>query len=43
MVKKLGVVGEHPPTGRTGHHLLLCVAAQVLPQFAAPLEGAITV
>lgn len=43
MVEELGVVGEHPPTGWTGHHLLLRVAAQVLAQFAAPLEGAIAV
>lgn len=43
VVEELGVVGKHPPAGGTGHHLLLRVAAQVLPQFAAALEGAVTV
>lgn len=43
VVKELGVVGKHPTTGRAGHHLLLRVAAQVLPQLAAPFEGAVTV
>lgn len=43
MVEELGVVGKHPPTGGTGHHLLLRVAAQVLPQFAAALEAAVAV
>lgn len=43
VVEELGVVGKHPPTGGTGHHLLLRVAAQVLPQFAAALEATVAV
>lgn len=30
VVEEFGVVGVHPPTAWTGHHLLLGVAAQVL-------------
>ena len=38
VVEELGVVGEHASTGRAGHHLLLGVASQVLPQLETPFE-----
>lgn len=43
VVEELGVVGEHPAAGGARHHLLLRVAAQVLPQLAAPFERAVAV
>lgn len=39
MVKELGVAGVHPPTARACHHLLLGVAAQVLPQLRTPFSS----
>lgn len=43
VVKELGVVGVHPPTSWTGHHLLLGVAAQVLSELGAPFNRGFTI
>lgn len=43
MIKQLGVVGVHPSTARTRHHLLLSVAAQVLSQLRTPFSGGFTI
>lgn len=43
VVKQLGVVGVHPPTAWTCHHLLLRVASQVLSQFRTPFDSGFTI
>lgn len=43
VVKELCVVGVHPPTSWTGHHLLLGVATQVLSKLWAPFNCGFTI
>lgn len=43
VVKELCVVGVHPPTSWTGHHLLLGVATQVLSKLRAPFNCGFTI
>lgn len=43
VVKELCVVGVHPPTSWTGHHLLLGVATQVLSKLRAPFDCGFTI